>query len=301
MPLTDRQYNAPDGYSDRYPWRIATVCYLNARPLIYGLDADHRVELISGVPSSLARFLDDDLCHAALVPVVDYQRSTEQWCIIPAGCIGSYGVTYTVRLFSCGPPEQVTTLWCDTDSHTSVILAGIILRKVYGSHPVLASLDAGIPPTLEPGQAALLIGDKVVSSAVHNATVQVDLGQQWRELTGLPFVFAVWMARPDRDLGDLPDILTRARVAGQQACGRIASAYAEVHGFSQALAYTYLTENIAYDFGPDQLRGMQEFYRLADQLHLLTHMRDMLTCDMSGTDATLPSSTVGNDPSASSS
>src|SRR5439155_5936270 len=105
--------------------RIGSVSYLNARPLIYGLDAHPGVELHLEVPSRLLDGLRADRFDVALLPVIDYQR-LENLIIIPAGGIGSDGPTLTVRLFSKVPVKQIRSLACDPDSHTSVALARII-------------------------------------------------------------------------------------------------------------------------------------------------------------------------------
>src|SRR5687767_15947212 len=106
--------------------RIASVSFLNARPLIEGLDREPGVELTLDVPSKLLDGLRDRRYDVALLPVIDYQK-LDNLTIIPAGGIGSDGETLTVRVFSRVPIHQIQTLACDPDSHTSVALARIIL------------------------------------------------------------------------------------------------------------------------------------------------------------------------------
>ncbi len=114
--------------------RIASVSYLNSKPLIEGLDAKPDVELMLEVPSELLACLREGRADVALLPVIDYQRM-EGLTIIPAGGIGSDGPTLTVRLFSRVPFEQIQSLACDPDSHTSVALARIVLARRYGLRP----------------------------------------------------------------------------------------------------------------------------------------------------------------------
>src|SRR5439155_26684491 len=102
-----------------------SVSYLNARPLIYGFDAQPGVELHLEVPSRLLDGLRNDRFDVALLPVIDYQRM-ENLLIIPAGGIGSDGPTLTVRLFSKVPIAEIRSLACDPDSYTSVALAPIL-------------------------------------------------------------------------------------------------------------------------------------------------------------------------------
>src|SRR5260221_2419541 len=109
-------------------FRVASVSFLNSKPLIEGLDRDPAIELVLDVPSALLDLLRSARADAALLPVVDYQRM-EGLTILPAGGIGSDGPTLTVRIFSRVPIEQVRSLACDPDSHTSVALARIILAQ----------------------------------------------------------------------------------------------------------------------------------------------------------------------------
>src|SRR5439155_6836135 len=111
--------------------QIGSVSYLNAKPLIHGLEEFPDLRLILDVPSRLLPGLRDERFDIALLPVIDYQR-LDNLNIVPSGGIGCDGPTLTVRIFSRVPIEQIKTLACDTDSHTSVALARIILAEQFG-------------------------------------------------------------------------------------------------------------------------------------------------------------------------
>src|SRR5213596_2038238 len=180
--------------------RIGSVSYLNAKPLIYGLEDQDDLSLILDVPSKLLPGLREKRFDIALLPVIDYQR-LENLNIVPSGGIGCDGPTLTVRIFSRVPIERIKTLACDTDSHTSVALARIILAEQFAIHPQLVDL---LKDDDRPAEARLLIGDKVVCEEPPGFEHQLDLGSAWKNLSGLPFVFAVWTARAGIDLRDLP-------------------------------------------------------------------------------------------------
>ena len=111
------------------------------------------------------------------------------------------------------PIQNVRTVACDTDSHTSVVLARIILAKSFRITPELVELDrAG--HSGQPSTAILLIGDKVVCQEPRDLPYQLDLGEAWKQFTGLPFVFAAWMARGEIDINELPAKLRRAKIEG---------------------------------------------------------------------------------------
>jgi chorismate dehydratase len=241
--------------------RIGSVSYLNAKPLIYGLDQASDVELNLDVPSRLLDGLRDGRFDLALLPVIDYLRM-EGLCIVPAGGIGCDGPTLTVRIFSREPIEAIRSLACDPDSHTSVALARVILAERYGSQPEFTDLrrrDA------DPDEGRLLIGDKVVCEEPQAFPHQLDLGLAWKELTGLPFVFATWMTRENVALGDLPRRLEAARKAGLDNVERIIDRHAAPHGWPADVARRYLTDYLKFEIGPRQIEAMSRFHQLAVQ------------------------------------
>src|SRR5690349_15323332 len=181
--------------------RVGSVSFLNAKPLIYGLEDDPRVELALEVPSKLLDGLRRGRYDVALLPVIDYQRM-DGLRMLTAGGICCDGATLTVRIFSPVPVSQITTLACDTDSHTSVALARILLAERYDVRPELVPLRDADDAGAAAGAARLLIGDKVVAREPPRSLMphQLDLGEEWKAFSGLPFVFAAWMARRDAEL-----------------------------------------------------------------------------------------------------
>src|SRR5687768_3959456 len=242
-------------------FRIASVSYLNARPLIHGLEHDARVRLLLDVPAKLLDLLRSGQADVALLPVIDYQR-LENLTIIPAGGIGSDGATLTVRIFSRVPIAQIKSLACDPESHTSVALARIILARRHNLRPEFSDLSRANDADVT--QARLLIGDKVVCDEPRGYPHQLDLGAEWKALTGLPFVFATWMAGPGAgDLHNLNALLRDAKRRGLAAIESIVAAHAEPRGWPRELARDYLTRHLAYDVGERELEAIRRFHRLA--------------------------------------
>jgi chorismate dehydratase len=232
--------------------RVGAVSFLNSKPLLFGLESDAGVELTLDVPARLLDGLSGGRLDVALLPVIDYQRQSAL-CIIPSGGIGCDGPTLTVRIFSPVPIERIDSLGCDPDSHTSVALAQVILAERYGIRPRIDPL----------GTARLLIGDKVVTNEPAGMPHQLDLGAAWKELTGLPFVFAVWTAREGVELGDLPLRLDSARRAGMEHLDEIVREHAVPRGWPAGLARKYLSDYLRFEIGPRQLTAIQRFYDLA--------------------------------------
>ena len=246
--------------------RLGSVSFLNAKPLIYGLEETNGIELQLDLPSRLLDGLLQDRFDVALLPVIDYQRMAGLR-LLTSGGIGCDGPTLTVRIFSPVPITHIGTLACDTDSHTSVALARVILAERYGIRPQFVPLDH----RPEAGAAKLLIGDKVVCEEPDDLPYQLDLGREWKEHTGLPFVFAAWMARSGIDLSDLPGRLERAKRAGLEHVDQIVARFAVPRGWPPAIALDYLTKHLQYDIGPRHLDAIRSFHQFAYRYGLLPH------------------------------
>jgi chorismate dehydratase len=250
--------------------RIGSVSYLNAKPLIHGLENDRDVDLQLAVPALLLEGLRSRRFDIALLPVIDYQRLSDAR-VVPSGGIGCDGPTLTVRIFSKIPIEKITTLACDVESHSSVALARIVLAERYGISPRLVDLPGG-PSDV---QAMLLIGDKVVLREPAGMEHQLDLGSAWKELTNMPFVFAVWITRAGTDLADLPDRLRRARDRGMADLPDIVARHAVARGWPPDLAMQYLSNYLKYEIGPVQLDAIRLFHKLAAEYAIIDAPRPL--------------------------
>ncbi len=244
---------------DAPPIRVGSVSFLNAKPLIHGLEKADHLSLSLEVPSRLIDGLHDGRFDVALLPVIDYQ-AMENLCIVPSGGIGCDGETLTVRIFSKKPMAQIRTLACDTDSHTSVALARVIFAEKYGHRPTFVDWTHEED---QPCDAKLLIGDKVVCEEPSGFEHQIDLGSAWKSLTGLPFVFAVWTARKGIDLGDLPQRLEQAKREGLKNVSEIVRRFAVGRGWPAGLAVQYLTVYLKFDVGERELEAIRLFHCLA--------------------------------------
>jgi chorismate dehydratase len=249
--------------------RIGCVSYLNAKPLIEGVESIPNTRVKLDVPSRLLEDLQSGEVDIALCPVIDFFRSTTPLEIVPAGGIGCDGPTLTVRLFSRVPIKDISTIHADTDSHTSVALLRVLLRETYNMTPTLIDYHAreGVARhKLAPSpEAMLLIGDKVVtdSPTAIEYPHQLDLGEAWRELTGLPFVFAVWMTTEGAMLGDLPRRLDEQRLRNAARIEEIVDRHAAAHGWPRDLALQYLGRLLRYAIGPREREAVERFGALA--------------------------------------
>lgn len=251
------------------------MSYLNAKPLIDGLDAaNDAADVRYDVPSRLLTDLESGDVDLALCPVIDYARSRQPLTIVPVGGIGCQGSTLTVRLYSRVPIDRLEAVYVDTDSHTSATLLRVLLDRLYGIAPRLIDYDAheqvagGRVVDLQGvhgPEAMLLIGDKVVTDSPRAVAYphQLDLGEAWHRMTGMPFVFAVWMTRVGENLGDLPERLTALRQHNAERIDVIVTRHAAEHHWPADLAQRYLGEILRYAIGETELRAIEHFFELA--------------------------------------
>jgi chorismate dehydratase len=242
--------------------RLGVVSFLNSKPLIAGLADRSDVALTFDVPARLPQLLSTGAVDAALVPIIDVLRSRGDWRPVSDACIACDGETMTVRVFSQVPPDRITTLHVDGDSHTSVALATVLWHELYGR--AIERVPLHDPATAE---AILLIGDKVVDPARGSFAYEVDLGGAWRQLTGLPFVFAVW-ATPTPDAG-LAELLTIARNRGLAELEPIIAEHAPLHGWSSEAARRYLGRCLRFRLESRAIAGANRFAELCRQYDLI--------------------------------
>jgi len=254
---------------------VAAVSFLNARPLIDGLEREPGISVITDVPSRLLETLTSARARVALCPIIDFQTADADLCIVPVGAIGSDGPTHTVRVFSRVPIRKIDRVHIDGDSHTSVALLEIVLEALNGRRPELTTLKTPIPTGTDSPETVLLIGDKVVRNepTVSLYPYQLDLGEAWKRLSGLPFVFATWLARAGEDLGELPATLHRYRERNMLRIPEIVSSHAD--GWPEDLANRYLGHILRYEVGPRELESIELFWGHCHALGLIVDLRPM--------------------------
>jgi chorismate dehydratase len=252
--------------------RVGAVSYLNSKPLYYrfGVHAPRAV-LKLDVPSRLADGLARGELDVALIPSVEYLRgASRRYSILPGFAIAARGPVRSVKLFSRVSLDRIERLALDAGSRTSQALVQVWLDAEYGVRPGrIESLPLGVSPLESTADAVLVIGDRamrVPEPAFHES---VDLAEAWHRMTGLPFVFALWVARPGVDLGDLPEALARCRAEGLAHAHELAALHGPRLGLDVAACYDYLTRVLSYDLGSPEIAGLTRFARMAAALGLV--------------------------------
>jgi len=255
--------------------KIGAVSYLNAKPLIYTLPKacprakrrdDSNLQLSTAVPSQLADQLQAGHLDVALIPSIEYLRG-KNYRIIPNISISSHGEVRSVKLFSKVPIEKLQRIALDTSSRTSRALLKILLAEKYGLKPEYTSYAHRSPIHDTDADAVLLIGDTAMQQSDED-WYTLDLGEEWYSMTGMPFVYALWVAKGNVVLDDIPQILQRAKQEGMQLISEIAQIEAPKLNLPESLCREYLTQNIGYDLNEAELLGLRMFYDYAVKLGL---------------------------------
>lgn len=251
------------------PVRIGAVRYLNSKPLIYRLEElAPWAELQLDVPSRLADQLANGQLDVALIPSIEYFRGRD-YSIVPDLAIAAHGPVLSVKLYCRVPVGDVRTVALDEGSRTSVALTRILLDR-WSVHPLeTRPLPLGMPAEeVSDADAVLVIGDRAIRPLQLGQVETYDLGEAWLKETGLPFVFALWAARRDANLGDVPRALRKAKQLGTYNVRAIAECEGPALGLTAAETVRYLTEFIKFDFGVRELQGLRLFYSCATKLGL---------------------------------
>ncbi len=251
----------------RHPIRIGAVSYLNARPLTWALHRrpdqwDVRYDL----PSACARRLHAGEVDLGLIPSIEYLERPD-YRLVPGVGIGSRGAIRSVAIYTRRDIGDVRSIALDTSSRTSVALVKVLCARRFGIRPDFQPHHPSLEAMLASADAALVIGDPALELDPSDYGVgKIDLGSEWTELTGLPFVYAAWTGRPEVLDEAGVQALQAAQAAGVTEAAAIAAEYAQGRPGIQALAESYLRDNVRYAMGPDETAGLQLFLDWAAEL-----------------------------------
>ena len=245
-----------------FNFKLGSVPYLNARPLTdwfseteEGRALGASVEYI--LPSLLAPRLEPGDFAAGLVSSVAWVRRP-QLVYAPGVAVACDGPVRSVRLFSQVPIAKIRRVALDTSSLTSVTLTRVLLEERFGLTPEYTPMAPDLESMLQDHDAALLIGDKGYLDYDAGLTV-LDLGEAWKEWTNLPFVFALWIGRPDLLTPELQRHLLIAKEWGTAHLDEVAARRAAEHGESLERAQAYFSHAIVYNLGEREEAGLQLF------------------------------------------
>ena len=251
--------------------RAGAVSYLNTRPLVFGLDqglgAD-RIELSYDVPSVLASRMAAGEIDLALLPVIELAR-IPGLVVVPGLAIGSLGNCRSVLLVAKTPLADVRSVALDPESRTSNALARVLFAEAWGVSPAFAEGPRELTRALAEHDAAVRIGDKALFERLPEGTIAYDLGGAWTARTTLPFVFAVWAARPGVVDREIYEMLHASRRAGTAALPAIAADYTWNGRQYPEIAHAYLRDAMRYRLGGPEVSAMRRFFAAASRIGVI--------------------------------
>jgi chorismate dehydratase len=268
--VTQRDPRGPRLNPSHRRCRLGAVRYLNARPLVYGLDrhAD-RFEVRFDPPSRCADLLHGGEIDVGMIPSIEYLHG-DDYRIVPGVSIASFGLVASVALFTSRPVGTIRRIALDASSRTSAALLRILCARAFRIDPQFVTKPPDVGAMLRDADAALLIGDPALEATRDTERLEkIDLGEEWRLLTGLPFVWAFWAGRPAALAADDVRVLQAARDAGVANSDAVATEYAQGDPGRAERGRAYLRSNMKYGLGEPELAGLQRFYALAAELGLI--------------------------------
>lgn len=271
--------------SEKNPIRVAAIDFLNPAPLMWDFEhAPHAAELAKRYvlnymrPSLCAASLLEGSSHLGLVPIA---ALTSELAIVPGCVIASLDRVRSIQLIVRGPLplESVRSVAADTASSSSLAYAQILFQRFVGVTPTFVPAAADPIAMLQTADAALLIGDPALLALEARETIEhrigpcswFDIAHEWKLRTGLPWVAAVWAARPEAiaDPALLIEDLNRSRIHGLVRIEDLVTEWIPRIAIPPATIRGYLTENIHYDLDPACLETIRLFRRYAAEIGIL--------------------------------
>jgi len=235
--------------------RVGAVSYLNTKPLLYGIQRSaviEDMELVTDYPARIASMLLSNEIDIGLVPV-SIIPLMEEYHINTRYCIGADGPVASVCLFSETPIEQVERLLLDYQSRTSVELARLLLKEYWKLSPELVPAREDFREHIHGTTAGIVIGDRALEQRKISPYIY-DLGEAWKNLTGLPFVFAAWISNKKLDEGFVQKFDEANGVGVNDIDAVLRGEYYDLYDLRQ-----YYSKNISYRLDDYKEKGLKKF------------------------------------------
>jgi chorismate dehydratase len=252
--------------------RLGKIGYLNVLPIYHPLESgiiENDFSIISGPPSKLNRLMDSGELDISAASSIEYARHPEKYYLVPNIAIGSCGPVQSVLLLSKFPIKKLSgkTILVSSQTHTSAALLRILQSELWKIKTDFTSGDA--TKILEIGDkpdAILAIGDEALNLRYHpEYSHKIDLGEAWRDLTGLPFIFGLWLVQRNiwnaelEKLKDSTKKLLKAKTWGIKNMSTMCTLAAKNSNLTEEEMCSYF-DGLVYDFGPKEIAGLELFY-----------------------------------------
>jgi len=233
------------------------VSYLNTRPLLLGMEQSpfkERIELMKAYPAQIAQALLDDTIDIGLVPVA-VMPLLKHPQLVSKYVIGTEGEVASVALFSQVPMDQIEKVYLDYQSRTSVALAKILFKQYWKKEVEFLNATEGYINQIHGNTAGIIIGDRALVN-IDKFEHIYDLGLAWKAYSGLPFVFAAWVANKPIPL----EFMEAFDAANGYGLSHLEDVIALIPANEQVYdLHKYYTENISYELTPEKKAGLDKF------------------------------------------
>jgi chorismate dehydratase len=282
------------------PLRISIVEYLNTAPLVRGFTHGPlrgKYQLSFTVPSQCAEALRTGAVDIAIIPAIEYSR-IEDLVLIPRLSIASKKSVRSLLLVSKKPLSYISRIALDQSSRSTQVLTRILCQKHWGIAPEFFEAQPDLKAMLQKADAALVIGDPALRLAISTKTgmqrdpdgVAVctgfsvglpklhsvwiyDIVEEWHAMTALPAVLAVWAGRRDTITPEVEQDFQESLAFGMQQLDTIVAEAVRKMNLPAVELRRYLTENIDYTLGTENLKGLAKFYDLAAQIGAIPEVK----------------------------
>jgi chorismate dehydratase len=256
--------------------RLGVVPYLNVKPLVWNIDTlAPGLKVVAAVPRELTTMLDGGQVNAGIIPTAAHFHHPA-YRIVRGISIACEGEARSVVLLSKKPINQIGSVLLDRSSLTSIALLRVLLHDHFRISPTLTLsrelLSAPYLSEHDSCDAFLIIGNaamqaqepshRLFSSWSIHYQYCYDLGEAWHQLTGLPFVFALWAVGENQNLRGLDSELARSKQEGLAHLADIARTESHNLDLPESVCYEYLSRNMKYDLSERELQGIRRFQEL---------------------------------------
>lgn len=258
------------------PLRVGIVNYLNSRPLAWSFlrgQAGPELESRFLPPAEVAKRLAVGDLDIGLIPSIEVQR-IPGLKVLPGLCVAATREVRSVLLLSRRPIGEIERLALDENSRTSAALVRILLHESFGIEPVCLTAAPSLAAMMAQADAALIIGDPALT--VDRTGLHVlDLAAEWRRLTGHPFVFAVWAVQDHVDPGSWQEIFHDSLRRGRAEMETLVREASDELGLEVEAVREYLTQCLSFELGPEEQKGLADFYQKAYEMGLLERLQNV--------------------------
>lgn len=289
--------------------RISIVQYLNTAPLVRSFmhgNLRGKYQLSFTVPSQCAEALRTSAADIAIIPAIEYPR-IPNLVVLPGLSIASKRAVRSLLLVSTKPVREVTRIALDRSSRSTQALVRILCKKWWGIAPEFLEAEPDLPAMLQKSDAALLIGDPALRLALNveeraegnragmlrcagksvgfpgiPTLYLYDMVEEWRALSGLPAVLAIWAARPEVATPEVVRDFQESLAQGLLQLDAISVEASKELGLPAADLRRYLSENIDYGLDDENLQGLRLYFSFAAELGLIPGAPEIVMAQAAG-------------------